>query len=66
MTTSNQLNCPTCGAAAQFAWHGNSPFMRYGKLVCPKGCHVVRVTYNATSFNSARLRLIKQWEELSK
>lgn len=66
MTDTNQFKCPTCGAVAQFAWHGNSPFMRYGALKCPKGCHTVHVTYHATSINAARLSLIKKWKELCK
>lgn len=61
MTDTNHLNCPTCGAKALFAWHGNSPFMRYGALKCPNGCYTVHVTYNATSFNAARLRLVNEW-----
>ncbi len=64
--TETILKCPTCGDLPQFSWHGHSPYMRYGALKCPKGCHILRVTYHANSFNAARLSLIKQWEELCK
>lgn len=62
--TETILKCPTCGALAQFSWHGNSPYMRYGTLQYPHKHHSVKVTYHADSIGAARLNLIQQWEVL--
>nr|DAY87245.1 MAG TPA: alpha-aminoadipate carrier protein [Caudoviricetes sp.] len=66
MSDSSKQICPTCGAVAQFSWHGNSPFLRYGSLNCPARHHSVSVTYQKDSMKAARASLIRQWSELRK